>query len=203
MANFFQPGDAKQSTTQTGELSPAQQAMMKFRAQLLGQLLDAKAGNKPTFKSFVGGGPVTTPMPGGMGAGMADVLAAMGKPGAFSTSTTSNTSGHGPTPSGMNDLSQMVGLGVLGLQLFNMLKGKFGDTGAVQGATTPGGFGNEPTNQGQSLTSGNAALDALIMSQYGGGGSMIPGGDMTQVPADYPGLNDGSGTSWLSALFGG
>ncbi len=177
--------------------------MMKFRAQLLGQLLDSKAGNKPTFKSFVGGGPVTTPMPSGMGAGMGDVLAAMSQPGAFSSSTTSNTSGHGPTPSMANDMGQMVGLGVLGLQLFNMLKGKFGDTGAVQGATTPGGFGNEPV-QGNSMTSGNPALDALIMSQYGGGGSMIPGGDMSQVPSNYPGLNDGGSgdAGFWASLFG-
>ncbi len=200
MANFFQPGDAESSGTKTSTPSAAEQALMKFKAQLLAQLLNSRAGNRPTFKSFVNGGPVTTPLPEGMGSGMTDVINAMNQPGAFTSNGTQTQTGHGPTPSMANDVGQMLGLGVLGLQVLNMLKGKYGDTGTVQGVTNP--TNNNTGNQGNSMTTGNPALDALILNNYGGNPEMTPGGDFSQVPADYPGLAD-DGSDWLSKLFGG
>jgi hypothetical protein len=151
MANFFQPGPSQSSGTSSTTPSPEQQALMKFRLELLGRLLDASAGNRPTFKSFVGGGPATTPLPAGLGAGIGSVLQAASQPGAFTTTSTTNQKAQGPSTSMANDLAQLATLGILAknLGLFSGLGslgsnilGRFGDTGAVQGAS--GTFANSP-----------------------------------------------------------
>ena len=80
MADFFQPGPSKGSSTSSTTLSPEQQALQKFRLEMLGRLLNNAAGNGPTFKSFVNGGPASRPVPSGLGDGAAGVLQAMNQP---------------------------------------------------------------------------------------------------------------------------
>lgn len=200
-AGFFQPGPSQADTTTSTTLSPAQQALQKFRLEMLGRLLNNAAGNGPTFKSFVQGGPASRPVPGGLGDGSAAVLQAMGQPGAFTTTSTGSKTETGGTPSMMSDLTQLAMLGMLASKsglldgltsgagsIWDLLKGKYGDTGAVSGAMGD----TAPMPTGGSTTTGNAALDALIGSQYGSGATMIPGGSADTLNVGYPGLLDGS-----------
>ena len=152
MAGFFQPGPSQADTTTSTTLSPAQQALQKFRLEMLGRLLNSSAGNGPTFKSFVNGGPASRPVPSGLGDGSAAVLQAMNQPGAFTTTATGSKTEQGGTPSILSDLTQLGLLGALvaksglldglGGGIGDWLKTKYGDTGAVSGAS--GMFGNEP-----------------------------------------------------------
>lgn len=197
---FFQPGDAEQNTSGTKTPSPADQAMAKFRAEILGRLLNAQAGNRPTFSSFVHGGPASRPVPEGLGNGMADVLAAMAQPGAFTSSAQGQQTLQGPAPS---TLSEIIGGGLAVGQILQMLGGAKGIGGilGVLGDNTPEGSAGSNASV---TTTGNPALDALIFGQYGGGtntDAMIPGGSVSNLPSDYPGLNDGGAGFWAS-LFG-
>ena len=202
MADFFQPGPDKTNTTASTTLSPAEQAKQKFRLEMLGRLLNNAAGNGPTFKSFVEGGPASRPVPGGLGDGSAAVLQAMSQPGAFTTTSTGTKNEMGGTPSMMSDLTQLAMLGVLasksglldgvlsgGKSVWDFLKQKWGDTGAVSGALGD----TAPMPTGGTMTTGNPSMDALLQSQYGSNYQMIPGGSSDQMNQLYPGLFDGSG----------
>ena len=176
--NFFQPGPA--TGTQSTTLSPAQQAVAELRMQLLGQLLNASAGNAPTFKSFTEGGPAARPFPGGLGALTGPTLQAMMQPGAFTTTTTGKA--QGPATSGFSDLASILGLG---LSVYKLLQGSnvVDQTGNVTGPTGGGGglSGVADPTTGQPLfptdpTGGPYGIDP----------NLVPGGDPSLVPSNYP-----------------
>jgi len=201
MAGFFQPGPSQADTTTSTTLSPAQQALQKFRLEMLGRLLNSSAGNGPTFKSFVNGGPASRPVPSGLGDGSAAVLQAMGQPGAFTTTSTGSKTEQGGAPSMMSDITQLAMLGALaaksgvldgliggGKSVWDMLSGKYGDTGAVSGAI--GQFGNEPPMEG-----GNLPALQNQETMLGALGGMF--GAENQIPMATAGQSD---QDFLSAL---
>ncbi len=187
---FFQPGDAKTSGASETTPSPAAQAAAKFKAMLLGNLLNAAGSpRRPGFANFTGGASFPSPLPAGSGAGIQDLLLAMQQPNAFtSTSKTSGTQ-QGATPSVVSDLSQLAVLGML-------VNKALGDEGQ-------GGFGKIWDLIKNNLP--GASTDAAI-----GSGSELPGvgtGDISGVnftpdtsfdlasqSGDVPGVNFSTST---------
>lgn len=155
MANFFEPGPYSDTAKTTP--SEADQELKKFKLQLLMQILNSKGGNAPSFKSFVNGGPSTTPVPEGLGNLGEAALAMMGQPGAF-TSTVERT-GQGPTPSAFSDLAQM---GLLGAMLYN--SGALGSlvNGGVDAVKFLGGMlGLEKNPTGASSPPGTGMMESI------------------------------------------
>ncbi len=204
--SFFQPGPSTQESVGTATPSPAQQAMMRFKAEMLQRMLASMGGPSPSFQGWAQGtGPLNRGMPSGLGDSMGAVLEAMAQPGAFTSQETRNTEMMGAEPSMLSDIMQMAQLGslVYNSGALGKLADLFKHGDSSQRMGLPGIEGSSGVSPVGALTStGNPELDALIMGNYGGGmdtAGMIPGGDMSTVPANYPGLADD--TSWLSGLF--
>ena len=197
MANFFQPGPSTAQTSSTP--SAATQAEDKYKIELLGQLLNAMGGTAPSFASFVKGGPAQRGFPGGMGGGTADVLAAMGQPGAFTSHATQQM--QGATPSAFSDITQMGVLGALisqalGLNPLAALGGILSPLGGPLGLSPQQGTTLDATTPPSSA----AGLDSLV-----GGGNTPPGADLLSIlgagdpsllPAGYGVLDPSSGLSY-------
>ena len=189
MANFFDPGKAKEDTSATP--SPAAQAREKFRADILGKLLEYASQSRPSFSQFASGAALPAALPGGLSAGIPSLLAAYNAPGAFTATKTGTLTP--PSTSGFSDAVALAGL--LGTLYQSGALGGIGQIlGGVGGALHIPGLKGPDSNTG-GVSTGDPYLDASIASQYGGGtaiGSMVPGGDVSNLPADYPGLNDSS-----------
>lgn len=210
MANFFQPSVSPFKETDTATPSPEQQAAIQFRAQLLQQLLNSMAGNAPTFSSFASGGPAQRPFPANAGAGLSDVIAAMGQPGAFTSEVTRSGVPSLQSASGMNDLAQLLGLG--GILYQSGLLGAGGDllktilapiggwlgikgTNTGMGDSTPApdfggsqGFSGAGTGFDPGSVPGISLGDILATAQ-GGGGNFAFGDSGIPYSSDY--LNSG------------
>ena len=187
MASFFQPGPSTAQTSSTP--SAATQAEDKYKIELLGQLLNAMGGTAPSFASFVKGGPAQRGFPGGMGGGTADVLAAMGQPGAFTSHATQQM--QGATPSAFSDITQMGVLGALISQALGL-----NPLAAISGILSPigGALGLSP-QQGTTLDSTTAGSLGYDPSSVGTGqgvppaesslGSILGAADPSTLPAGY------------------
>lgn len=189
MASFFQPKDAK--GTETATPSPAAQASAKFKADLLGKLLEAAGTNRrPSFADFTRGAKIPSSLPPGMGAGIGDLLMAMSQPGAFTSTKTAT--GRGVTPSMFSDLAQ---LGILGATLYNSKLGQdaiggiLGMIGGAQGIngvnTALGDFSADEAAASQDSaladyffnadpTSGGANSYGVNVSDQGSGADIDP-----------------------------
>lgn len=196
-SDFFQPSNASETKTSTATPSAAAQAMAKFRADILGKLLEGAAHRGPTFKQFTGGANLKPPLPGGLNSGIGALLEAMSQPGAFTSSSTGEGELSPSAPSMFSDLAQLGLLGAVAFQsglpqkIAQILSG-------VGGAKGIAGV-NPALGDSVAETTGDPTLDALINTQYGGGSDMIPGGSASNVPSDYPGLQDDN--SWILSLF--
>ena len=116
MSNFFDPTNAKQSGQVNETPSPAAQALIEFRMKMLGRMLDSAAGPRQTFSQFAGGAPLTPRLPGGLSAGIPELLQAMSQPGAF----TSNKSFSGTQqPPGSSPFSDVAGMAALAAILYD------------------------------------------------------------------------------------
>lgn len=133
---FFQPGDAKQTGTDTSvtnknETSTAQPSRAlagaaQTKLGLLAALLNAAGSSgMPSFAGFAGGQDFAG-LPGGLGNALLPLIQLMGQPGAFDYSThltgTDTTTGTNsstlrpPTPSTFSDLATLATVGALANQ---------------------------------------------------------------------------------------
>jgi len=171
VSNFFDPSNQKETTTTTP--SPADQAAAKFRADLLGQLLNASARPKPTFAQYAGGQGYPQ-MPGGLGGGIADVLSAMAQPGAFTSTQTGTLQ-----PSAPSMFSDLLQGGLTGALLLNALSGtglasKIGNI--LSGVGGGLGIGGVNPALGDVTPDAQAAADAIAAGAGGAGaGAAFPG----------------------------
>lgn len=210
MANFFQPSVSPFKETDAVTPSPEQQAAIQFRAQLLQQLLNSMGGTAPSFKSFAAGGPAQRPFPSDAGAGLGNVIAAMGQPGAFTSQVTRSGVPALESASGMNDLAQMLGLagmlyqtGALGAGA-DLLKNILAPLGGILGihGTNPamGDSTPSPDFAGSSGFSGSSGFDPssipgislgdILATAQGGGGAGFAFGD-SGIPYSQDYLNSG------------
>lgn len=184
MADFFQPKDAK--GTESSTPSPAAQAMAKFRASILDDLLNYAAKPRTTFKQFSQGKPTLNAIPGGLGDGAGAILEAMNQPGAF-TSTKSFT-GRGITPSMFSDIAQ---LGLLGAQIYQSKLGQdalgwiLGHIGGAQGIG-----GVNPALGDTVGETDTAGLDPALFSLLGDGVQPGSGADSFSLGNDTTALMD-------------
>ena len=195
MAGFFDPSDAQQ-TAEPGAPAPADVATRLAAIKLiLGRL--ASGGGAQTFGDYLARGPQRPSSAGVNEIGQA-LMQALTQPGAFKRGP-SRVTQRPSSPSQFQDIAS----GVVTLALLRNILGASGGLGGIFGSG--GGAGGSPS--GSSMSTGDPSLDALIAGQYGGSPEMIPGGDTSLLPADYPGLNDGGGaggSNWgdLSWLWG-
>lgn len=197
---LFTTGSATQTTNKT--LAPAEIASRLFAIKLLLSRLAQTGGAPQTLGEYIKSGPRKFD-PRTISDASNAYMAALNQPGAFSGSG-STTKYKGASPSTFQDLASGL---VTALLLKNVLMGgKAGSSGGgLLGGILGGGGGLSSTAGG--MSTGNNILDSLITQNYGdtylptssGGGysPMVPGGDVSNVPSDYPGLSDGSWFSWL------
>lgn len=198
MPNFFDPTPAETTGTQTP--SAAEQALAKFRTQLLGRFLGSMAGQGPTFASFAKGGPATRDFPGGFDPMIAELLNAMNQPGAFTSTETRK--GLPVGPSGFSDLMELLGLGggvlsALGISPLEQILKPIG--GLLNLTNKPG----QPGNPDISPYTGVGSVDYTGQTNYGPDlYNLLAGADPTLLPPDYGVSLDSGAGSYLDWLGG-
>jgi hypothetical protein len=196
MANFFETGDPEKhvNETSTETASPASQAAQKFRAELLGQILNAMGQPKPGFAQYAGGQGYPQ-APGGMGEGIGALLEAMGQEGAFTSTRTgtADITGHGATPSEFMDLMDLIGTGLGLLPALDKGLGTIGNILKPIGGML--GLGN--TNQ---WSPGPESYYGVGSSGYGGA---EPSGAQNTVDSLFstgPSIYPDSGSQFLNDI---
>jgi hypothetical protein len=191
MANFFQPGDSKGTQNTSTTPSPADQAMAKFRAEILAHILNYQGQPRTGFAQFAGGAPMSAKLPANLGAGLPDLLQAMSQPGAFTRTASQDFSGHGATPSMASDVGQ--GLGLLALLSQSGILGA-GAKGAGDIFDFIRGLPSSNLQSQSSMPTSTGAFDASMLGNLGTVGSPTD-----QVP--YASAGD-SGANLLANILG-
>lgn len=181
MAKLFDPTNEKRSATSTETPSPANQAMEKYKADILGQLLNYAAKPRPSFADFAKRGQsLPARLPGGLSAGIGELIQAMNQPGAFTSTKTAEGEIDPSAPSLFSDFAQAGAL--LGFLYKEGLLGEGYDLGAAavnKILQTLGGA--------KGINGINPALGDTIANEYGSDPGLIPGGVAGGVPDSYPG----------------